>query len=386
MEAQRMDSIFIWGAGKLGIKVKRKLQEDSKQITSFIDKNIEQKSIDDIKIMTYETFKNQYEKEKGCVLISATNARNIFEIFDKLKTCPSFDVGVVKPRNLTSKFKIDIENMQDNGEIVWKRRNGKTYRVIPRIEVNLIDRCNLKCKACTHFSSLYNEDTTYPIESFAKDLEGLRRTGKLLRLRLLGGEPFLIKNLERYLDIARGIFSESDIEIITNGLLIPAMEDKLMDAFYKNKITLIISLYPPTLDIKSKIENKLAEGDIIWRYDGNVIQKFSRNLTLNDNHDMFQSSRQCLSFGCTFLRNGYLYKCPFDGLFNEFCTYYGLKIDIKNKGYSVHNDPKDLYEDIKRLAIKPVEMCKFCSETIELIPWEVKNKPKLKDWLYKEGQ
>lgn len=386
MKIQNMESIFIWGTGQLGIKVMNKLQKNGRFVNAFIDKNSQKENINDIRVMTCEEFKRYYQNEKGCVLISATNARNIFEIFDALDTCPSFDAGIVKPRNLASEFKLDIQNEQDNGEIIWKRRHGKAYCVIPRIEVNLIDQCNLKCKACTHFSSLYEKDTGYPINNFTKDLEELRKVGKLLRLRLLGGEPFLLKNLERYLYTARAIFPEADIEVVTNGLLVPEIKEGLMDVFCKNKVTLIISLYPPTVKIKSKIENKLSASNIIWRYEGKEIQKFGRNLTLTGNHDIQKSSKQCLSFGCTFLRNGYLYKCPFDGLFDEFCDYYNLKIDVNNNGYSVYKDKKELYEDIKRLSIKPVEMCKFCSETTEMIPWEVKNKPKLEDWLYQEGR
>lgn len=381
-----MEPIYIWGAGRLGVQVMRKLQQENLQVSAFIDKNIQHKCIDDVVVMTFEEFKKQHQEENGCVLISATNAKNIFQMFDKLKTCPSFDVGIVKPRNLASEFKINIQNTQDNGEIIWKNKQGKVYRIIPRVEVNLIDGCNLKCKACTHFSSLYGKETIYPIKNFTKDLEGLRRVGKLLRLRLLGGEPFLIKDLDIYLDTARTIFPESDIEVVTNGLLIPEMEDRVMDAFHKNKITLIISLYPPTKHMKSQIESRLAEGDIVWRYDGNEIKEFSRNLTLTGNHDISKSSSQCLSFGCTFLRNGYLYKCPVDGLFGEFCTYYNLQIDIKNKGYSVYKNADELYKDIKRLAIEPTEMCKFCTETMEMIPWEVKNRPRLEDWLYNEGR
>ena len=96
MDIQVMEPIYIWGAGRLGVQVMRKLQQENLQVSAFIDKNIQHKCIDDVVVMTFEEFKKQHQEENGCVLISATNAKNIFQMFDKLKTCPSFDVGIVK--------------------------------------------------------------------------------------------------------------------------------------------------------------------------------------------------------------------------------------------------------------------------------------------------
>ena len=74
-------------------------------------------------------------------------------------------------------------------------------------------------------------------------------------------------------------------------------------------------------------------------------------------------------------------------MISDFGEFYNLKMEIPDTGYKVdQGGDKDLYEHIKQLALEPVEMCRYCSEALEWIPWEVCAKPELKDWLYKEGR
>lgn len=384
-----MKKILIWGAGEFGIKTMRNLARRHIKVSAFIDSNVrlQDKQIDgNVEVWSFEKCKEKYKDQEICVLISAVNAKNIFEIFALLDSL-SWDVGLIKPYNFIADKDIDIQDISDDNEILWKRLNGKESNVVPRIEMNIIDGCNLKCKACTHFSSLYEEDAVCSMNEFTESLNDLRRAGKLLRLRLLGGEPFLIDNLPDYLEQARRVFPESDIELVTNGLLIPRMSEQWIHCFERYRVTIVISLYPPTLKIQDKIENVLSKSMIIWKYDGNEILEFGRNLTLKPAQNMFVSSQKCLAVGCTFLRNRRLYKCPFEGLISDFDEFYNLKIEISDSGYEIdHGEDKDLYEHIKRLALEPVEMCRYCSEDLEWIPWEVCAKPELEDWLYKEGK
>ena len=384
-----MKKILIWGAGEFGIKTMRNLERRHIEVSAFIDSNVrlQDKKIDKkVAIWSFEKCKERYKEQEICVLISAINAKNIFEIFALLDSL-SWDVGLIKPYNFIADKDIDIQDTSDDNEILWKRLNGKESNVVPRMEMNIIDGCNLKCKACTHFSSLYAEDAVCSMKEFTESLNDLRRAGKLLRLRLLGGEPFLIDNLPDYLEYARRVFPESDIELVTNGLLIPQMSEQWIHCLEKHRITIVISPYPPTVKIQGKIEDVLSKSTIIWKYDGNEIREFGRNLTLKPAQDMFVSSQKCLAVGCTFLRNRRLYKCPFEGLISDFGEFYNLKMEIPDTGYKVdQGGDKDLYEHIKQLALEPVEMCRYCSEALEWIPWEVCAKPELKDWLYKEGR
>ncbi|MBR6713350.1 MAG: 4Fe-4S cluster-binding domain-containing protein [Selenomonadaceae bacterium] len=79
--------------------------------------------------------------------------------------------------------------------IYWLEMD-KTF--ITYLETNLIDSCNLNCKGCTHFSVLFNRKEIYPLETFRRDIRILSSKSDILRFRLLGGEPLLLNNLDKY--------------------------------------------------------------------------------------------------------------------------------------------------------------------------------------------
>ena len=47
-------------------------------------------------------------------------------------------------------------------------------QTIPRVECDIIDTCNLKCKDCGHFAYTYKKNT-YSFQNFKDDLNNLRR-------------------------------------------------------------------------------------------------------------------------------------------------------------------------------------------------------------------
>ena len=116
--------------------------------------------------------------------------------------------------------------------------------------------------------------------------------------------------------------------------------------------------------------------NIVWtRYEGEQLRIIPRiEINLSNNN--------CFSSSCTFLRNGKLYKCPFDALINDFYLFYKLQRK-HDGGISLYQDKDALYKAIINYAFNPVEMCKYCAEVPEMIPWSVETSPVLEDWLYR---
>ena len=378
---------LVWGTSLNGIATVNILKALKEEVVAIIDNNPKQqgKVISDIKVCSFESIYRNIDWNEVCIIISAANSRNIYQIMDQIKDKGCRNIAIMKPSVQTEKFRRTIEKTEDF--IVWAVKSGIDYRIIPRIEVNLIDGCNLKCKGCTHFSSIFSIESIYPLQQYKEDLESISLTGRVVRLRLLGGEPLLLQDeLIDYLSVARKIFPDSDIELVSNGLLIPKLSIELLESIRVNGITVIISPYAPTMKMEDKISDVLEHHSIAWRFDGEAIKEFSRNLTLQKVHKADIASKVCMSYGCTFLRLGKLYKCPFDGLFEELCKHYNIDSMLGDSGVNVRNRNDDLYDEIRTLALEPVEMCQFCSEELEMIPWEVKNSPALEDWLYCDGK
>lgn len=251
---------------------------------------------------------------------------------------------------------------------------------LPYVETNVADGCNLNCRGCVDFSSLFSRDEFYALNKFERDLKNLSERVDLSVFRLLGGEPFLLKNLDEYLRIARRYFSQTNIVIVTNGLLIPTLKDKIFDAIRENQIVIDISEYPPTKKIKDKIVNILQQNKVLFRISEEFreFRVFIRNKPTRSNP--YKSIKYCTSACCYFLRDGKLHKCQTDALAYRFKERFPDEDVPHDCGIPI--DSPNFLEllDFLIQTQNVIPMCEFCSDENIFVPWRVENNPTAEDW------
>ena len=93
--------------------------------------------------------------------------------------------------------------------------------MIQYIEHHIVDHCNLRCAGCSHFSGL-SEPWFEDIEDFWNDFSALANITNhyIPTIRIMGGEPLLHPRVVDFLKIARSLFPNSQIQLVTNGLLL----------------------------------------------------------------------------------------------------------------------------------------------------------------------
>lgn len=252
---------------------------------------------------------------------------------------------------------------------------GKDF--IPYLETNLIDGCNLNCKACSHFAALFRKDEIYPIKTFRRDVRRLSQLADVYRFRLLGGEPLLLKNLDEYLKIARDCLPKTWLELVTNGLLIPSLPKKILAAIRENDFIVDISGYQPTMKILDKIKGVLASNGIRGQLAG-PIETFNVFMTSHSGNDPVKSRTACYNDVCRFLRDGKIYKCPVDSLSYRPVEKFGVKTYPRATGIDIYAQN---FSSLLQMLDGNVEMCYWCSEHSRQIPWTPTNNPQLEDWL-----
>ena len=116
--------------------------------------------------------------------------------------------------------------------------------MIESLEYHIVDHCNLNCAGCSHFSPLA-EPWFVKLEDFEKEWKEVADCGlKIKRIRILGGEPLLHPELGHMLEYVRGLFPDSDVNVVTNGILLKQKKEELLPIFIKNDISLTTSCYP----------------------------------------------------------------------------------------------------------------------------------------------
>ncbi len=121
---------------------------------------------------------------------------------------------------------------------------------IPHLETDVTTACQLSCVACNHHVPLWRKagPKHASVDQVAADLNALAKILHADVWGALGGEPLLNPKLVELLHIAKDSGISDEIEVWTNGLLLP----KMPKAFWKAPFdTIVLSIYPGKHDAAS---------------------------------------------------------------------------------------------------------------------------------------
>lgn len=131
------------------------------------------------------------------------------------------------------------------------------------LETNVVDHCNLNCKGCAHFSNIYYNNYV-DLADYERDIKLISQKFNVYYFRILGGEPLLHPNFSELLNISRRILPNTKIVVVSNGLLLDKLDEKVIKSFVDNNIIISISLYEPTSKKIDKILNILNANKITY--------------------------------------------------------------------------------------------------------------------------
>ena len=296
-------------------------------------------------------------------VIIAENEKTLFA-YEAIKTFKLYEIP-----------NVGIINLEDPFHSLRWLDSEKIY--MRQLEANVTDSCNLNCKACTHYSNIFGDGDFYSIDDYARDIRQIANCVDVADFYILGGEPFKLKNLDEYLKLTRKFLPNTNLRIVTNGLLIPNTPQYILDALRENQFVVDISMYPPTVRMIDQIADVFKKNNIPHNTRGHV-RFFNAFLSLRGGHNPQKSRAVCCNDVCRFLRNGKIYKCPVDALSFKFAEHFGLRDFPAATGVDIF--AKNFSSQVERLDGN-VELCTWCNETARQIAWTPENNPKLTDWL-----
>lgn len=304
----------------------------------------------DVDILSVESAAEKYPD--GLFIIASTY--HVESMKDQL-----MDLNILE-NNIISQLPNKIHYLKENRDRIVRTTPRKKIQ----FEVNLADHCNLNCKCCNHFSTLAQAGFA-DYDTFSRDFKRLSELfdGVSDRIYLLGGEPLLTPNLDKYLIVARESFTESEIGIITNGLLLKFMDDKFWSTCRDYKIKIIPTKYPINLDY-DEMQAIAKRNKVQYEYFSNTDDYkyvYHYPLDLEGNQDFQKSFYNCIhSNDCISLKNGKLYTCPIIPHVEHFNNYFNKKVNVNSKDYIDIYAAKNGQEILEFLS-KPVKFCRYCN-------------------------
>lgn len=249
-----------------------------------------------------------------------------------------------------------------------------TKPILPYLEVHVTEHCNMNCKGCGHFSCIAEEEYA-DIEQYKKDIKRISELFYVDRFRLMGGEPLLNKDVCQFLDIARSTLKNSCIYLVTNAILLPAMDETFWATMKRNNINLDITLYPIMFDKEVSIIELCLKHGITLNL--SKTQKFFKRDDFTGSQNYVESYNACKYKHCRFISNGEISTCAYPFVIRHFNKYFGY--DIKPSGtiniYEKGINAKKILEFLNA----PIEMCKYCYEKETTFDWEVSKKD-INEW------
>jgi hypothetical protein len=240
------------------------------------------------------------------------------------------------------------------------------------MEINLADHCNLSCQMCDHYSQLSGEHFL-DVQAFERDMEQM---GKLFEhqsgaITLLGGEPLLHNDIIKCIQIVRENFPESEIFILTNGILLLSLENSpngnLWAACRDYNVGINVTVYPIKLDFLA-IERKASEYGVPIRMSSDIHAEILTKIPkTSDKHTMdlsgsksFDLSPACIYFNkWTVLKDGKFYMCPVSAHIGIFNKYFNQNLPLTDKD-SVDIFSAASWKDFSVFSAKPVPFCRYC--------------------------
>jgi len=101
-----------------------------------------------------------------------------------------------------------------------QKLSNKTIKIMKTpesVDISIVNKCNLRCKYCSHFTSAGDTSDDLPKEEWLRFFKELKDCA-VMRTTLQGGEPFLRPDLEELINGIKA--SRMRFSILTNGTLI----------------------------------------------------------------------------------------------------------------------------------------------------------------------
>ncbi|MEI6577932.1 MAG: radical SAM protein [Eubacteriales bacterium] len=251
------------------------------------------------------------------------------------------------------------------------------------LEIEISNICNLNCKGCSEFSNLICEENQVDYNSFRNDLEKLNDFfWGIGKIRLLGGEPLTNKDYLSFVKTARESYPDCDLRLVTNGLLIPAINKADLAEIKRNNCTFDISNYPPTRKIIKSIKNLLGQSGVSYNI-GMPVKYFFKLFLPEPLESPDESYINCLFTHCHSLGGGYLSACSHQFWVHRLNTAFDLHYPIDEK-IDIYNTPLSGWE-INEIFNNPLDFCRYCPKGMVPYKWKHRSNcdAEANDWIIK---
>lgn len=230
------------------------------------------------------------------------------------------------------------------------------------MEIHIVDHCNLNCAGCNHFSPLA-KPWYISIDDFTLQLTLLRdNIPTVQELLLLGGEPLLHPQFIELCIIARKIFPDIRIRVLSNGIKIN-LTDSDLQSLKEYDILIDFCNYPGYTDIET-IQNisapMFATRSILHQV---LVDESGQQ---DADYNFYNCNKYRLP--CLTLRDSKIFICPFIAHLHHYMNKANINYELqKNVDYLDIKNINNNLDILQDFCFTPKAACKYCKQ--ENVEW-----------------
>ena len=232
--------LLIYGAGNYGEIALGGLKEIGLTPDYFVDKNHAGELYHQIPVISPQEI-NRFSQDVFLVAslnyfgeIVATLIKNEVEIFYDIEYLIE-----ICPDEFLNEYTLDEKRNIDKYKNVINNYN-KDELIVGHVEVVLTEKCTLRCKDCANLMQYYEKPENLEVNGIIQSFDKFLTTiDILLEMRLLGGEPFLVNDMDKLLLHYINNNKIKRITVYTNSTIIP--NEKILRVLADKKVSVHMS-------------------------------------------------------------------------------------------------------------------------------------------------
>lgn len=287
-----------------------------------------------------------------------------------------FKFRLKRKRMIEDKYKraINLEYDKYCDYMKWKDKEALKLPdevdslILPRLVLSVTNKCSLRCKDCNNLIPYFQNKRDIPVESIITNIDKIFSiVDCCINVEIIGGEPFLYKNLGIVLKHLVQLPQVYSVEITTNGTVIPT--DEVVEVLKNDKIYVSLSNYEAVNEEKKMNFKKCMKENAVkiqildmgnWIDSGNV-EKRNRNR----NELRWQYYKCYSSMNCKTFWDGKLFACGRAPALYELCSLTDESSYFDFENISTEEERNLIKKNLKEFYLSDyAECCDYCDYAV----------------------
>lgn len=349
-EKIKENEIILYPAGRCAMMVYKILKKNNIKISFFCDKE-KKEDIDGIKVIDTNELVNKH-KNANVVICTVGHYIELMKLLNENSFRNVYDIS-----NLINKDDVDEEDWQ----IMKQYKDTMDFYsgrkvIIPNLDLVITERCSLKCENCSNLMQYYKSPRDYTVNEIMEPLYNiLSKVDSIGEIRIIGGEPFMNKNMYKIIELCALQEKIENIMVLTNATIIP--NEATIKVLNNPKVIVYISDYGEKSINVNNILKIFKENNIKYKHNIDLLwRRFprfqQRNYSIEKLKDIYL---KCCCKQLFVLQKDKFYACPFLSNANNL-------VELKEDNYVDCSIDDDLGERIRDFIInrKYFTGCAYC--------------------------